>query len=109
MGNQPCFKREVTAVIVGRDGRIAVGQNLIYNDDLEECPRAKGEGYDKCISICNQKGHAEIMAIKKAKERYLDMEDANIYLIGHHRICDNCKEACDNEGLNVIIVNEKGV
>lgn len=106
--SKPCYKREVCAVIVDKNGKIATGQNLIYNSTVTECPRAKGEGYEKCKTVCLQLGHAETEAIKHAKLRKMDLVGANIYLTGHHRICDNCKAACDAEGLNVIIVNGEG-
>ena len=104
----PCFKREVAAVIVDKNGRIAVGQNLIYNDKVFECPRDKGEGYEKCISICNQRGHAETEAIKEGIKLGLELENANLYLMGNHRICDDCSNECKKHNINVIIVNKEG-
>ena len=106
--SKPCYKREVCAIIVTQQGEISVGENLIYNDEVTECPRAKGEGYEKCTSICAQKGHAETEAIRKAKDSGYDLEGGNLYLMGHHRICGPCKEACDNAGLIVNIVNKEG-
>ena len=106
--SQACYKREACAVIVDTNGKIAVGQNLIYAEGVTECPRTEGEGYEKCKSICNQAGHAETEAIKQAKLRNLELNGANLYLTGHYRICDDCKSACDNEGINVIIVSEDG-
>lgn len=106
MSNQ-CFKRQVCAVIIDKNGQIAAGENLIYNMDVTECPRLKGEGYEKCISICKQKGHAETEAIKNAKARGMILKGANIYLLGHYKACDNCKAACEKEGLNIVIVDEE--
>ena len=104
---KPCFKREVCAVIVNKEGQIAVGQNLIYNNDVMECPRIRPEGYEKCISICKQKGHAETEAIRNALNRKMDIEGANLFLMGHHRICDNCKKECDKHNINVIFTEKK--
>ena len=104
----PCYKRQVCAVLITKKGEISVGENLIYNEEVTECPRTKGEGYDKCTSVCKQKGHAETEAIRKARENRLDILGANLYLMGHYRICDNCKAACDEHNINIIIVNEEG-
>ena len=102
--SKPCFKREVCAVIMDRNGKIAVGENRIYNDDVDICPRLKGENYEKCTSVCKQKGHAEIMAIKDAKDKELELEGSILYLMGHYRICDNCESACKEVGINNIII-----
>lgn len=101
-----CFKREVCAVIVNNTGEIVVGENLVYNDLIESCPREKGEGYEKCKEVCNQKGHAEIEAIKKAKERGMEIKGAKLYLMGHYKVCPDCTEACKREELEVIIVDK---
>lgn len=101
---KPCFKREVCAVIVDVDGKIAIGENLIYNEEVKECPRLKGEGYEKCETICNQKGHAEIMAIEDAKKRGLKLEDATLYLMGHHRMCAECIKECRDHGLSTFMI-----
>ena len=102
----PCLKREVCAVIIDEDGKIAVGQNLIQNDIIQSCPRSKGEGYKKCTEICRQYGHAETEAIKSAKSRNMKLNGSILYLTGHHRICDNCKQACEKEGIKMIILGE---
>ena len=105
---KPCFKREVCAVIVDKNGKIAVGQNLIYNCFVTECPRDKGEGYDKCKDVCHQHGHAETEAIKEGKRLGLELKKANLYLTGHYRVCSDCQKACDEHDINVVIVNEEG-
>ena len=105
---KPCFKRQVCAVIVTNKGEISVGQNLIYNEEVVECPRTKGEGYDKCTSICKQKGHAETEAIRAGLEAGYDIRGANLYLMGHHRICGPCQAACDEYNINITIVNREG-
>ena len=105
---KPCFKREVCAVIINKKGQIATGQNLISNGLIGECPRDVGEGYEKCTSICRQEGHAEAMAIQDAMDRKIDIEGANLYLMGHYRVCDSCQAGCDKHNLKVIIVNKEG-
>ena len=101
---KPCLKREVCAVIVSENGEIVVGQNLIKNNKIFKCPRSSGEGYEKCIHWCRQPGHAEIMAIEKAKERNFDLTKSTLFLHGHNKVCYNCTEVCKNEGLKVVIV-----
>lgn len=102
-----CFKREVCAILIDKNGKIAVGQNLISNSEVSECPREKGENYEKCISICRQEGHAETMVIQNALERNMELKGSILYLIGHNRICDNCQAGCDKHGINVIIVDKE--
>lgn len=104
--SQKCFKRQVMAVIIDKNGNIASGENRISNRAVNQCPRDKGEDYEKCKSICNQEGHAEIMAIKQAKKRGLDLNESFLYLIGHHRICDNCNSECNKENINIVIIGE---
>ena len=103
---KPCLKREVCAVIIDQDGKIAVGQNLIQNDTVRKCPRVGNEGYEKCLSICNQVGHAETEAIKVAKKRNMKLNGAILYLTGHFYACYNCREACKKEGIKIIILGD---
>ena len=103
---KPCFKREVCAVIVNSSGEVAVGENVIYNDKIESCPRKTGEGYEKCIVECQQMGHAETEAIRKAKLKGMEIKGATLYLHNHYKMCENCKKTCEYEGLNVVILGE---
>ena len=61
----PCAKRRVSCTIIDRGGRVFTGENDCANPQAV-CPRAPGEGYEKCRSICQQAGHAEIMALEAA-------------------------------------------
>ena len=105
---KPCFKREVCAVIVDKNGKIASGTNEIRNSEVTECPRLKGENYVKCKELCRQEGHAEIVAITNAILKGLELNNSNLYLMGHHRICVDCSNECKKHNINVIIVNESG-
>lgn len=102
----PCLKREVCAVIINSSGEIVVGQNTI-TATINKCPREKGEGYDKCLSICKQRAHAEVDAILKAEDRGMDIRGATLYLIGHHRVCNECQQICELKGLNIKILGDK--
>lgn len=101
----PCPKRNVCAVIIDKNGRIASGQNTIkvYTD---KCPRSKGENYDKCKSICGQENHAETAAIKDALEKGLELSGSTLYLLGHYHACLDCQKACIEHDIKIEIVNE---
>lgn len=99
----PCAKQRVIATIVTTDGAVFVGENDCANAQ-EICPRAgmaTGEGYHLCEDICQQAGHAEIVALTKCWER---AQGATLYLQGHTYICDVCKAACLAAGLSQMFI-----
>lgn len=98
-----CAKRRVVCNIFTLKG-IVTGENSCEFPQ-KTCPRAKGEDYTKCKTICNQGGHAEIEAIKKAKTRGLDMKGATAEIFGHYYCCKDCAAALCAEGINRIIIN----
>lgn len=84
----PCAKRQVVCVI--QNGFLEFrGENDCANPQAV-CPRLPGEGYEKCKSICQQAGHAEIEALKLAGAR---AKGATAYLFGHHWVCEPCGAA----------------
>ncbi len=90
-----CLKQVVTATISIKGKILVVGRNDISNDEVTECPRKgmeSGQGYELCTSICGQKGHAEVQAIRKAKELGIDVKGASIAIEGHSYICESCKK-----------------
>lgn len=98
-----CAKQRVVATIVSPDGASFVGENECLEAQWP-CPRkdmATGEGYHLCKEICQQVGHAEIVALTKAGER---ARGSSIYLQGHTYICDACKEACRAAGISQMFV-----
>jgi hypothetical protein len=88
----PCAKRQVRCTIVCPDGRQYTGENLCRNPQAT-CPRAEGEDYTKCHTICGTVGHAETVAIDAMLE---DGNDGGIaYLEGHWRACGSCRSALE--------------
>lgn len=84
----PCAKATVTCIIVSPEGRQFVGTNYC-NNAQSICPRAPGEGYEKCASICDQEGHAEEVAISLAGPAAIG---ATAYITGHTYACQKCQE-----------------
>ena len=85
----PCAKRTVICTIVTPTGEKIVGENLC-NNPQEVCPRTDNEGYEKCRVICNQAGHAEIVAIFNAGEK---AKGSRAYIEGHSYACRECQKA----------------
>jgi tRNA(Arg) A34 adenosine deaminase TadA len=90
-----CAKRRVWAVLTGRSGRQYLGTNDCATP-VVVCPRAAGEGYEKCKSICNQGSHAEIDALRKAGD---DARGGTVEIIGHDHACGECVEAMAAAGI----------
>lgn len=83
----PCAKRVVRATLVCLDGSRFVGTNDCKNPQ-KTCPREQGEGYVKCVTICQQPGHAERMAIKAAGPK---ANGGTMYIEGIDWSCDDCQ------------------
>lgn len=90
-----CAKVTVKCSIVVPSGDIFVGTNYCETPQ-SICPRAVGEGYEKCKTICHQVGHAEVVALMLAGER---AEGAVAYLEGHTHYCKDCQEALFDAGV----------
>lgn len=91
----PCAKAVIKCTIVSIDGKRFIGENWCANPQ-EVCPRDVGEGYEKCISICKQEGHAEVVAVKLAGEA---AKGARAFLEGHTYACMNCQHALFGAGV----------
>lgn len=96
----PCAKRRVICQITSVRGEIFTGENDCANPQTV-CPRAPGEDYTKCRTICDQAGHAEIQALRlagvEAREGYAE-------LFGHYWICEPCGRALVEAGIEEIII-----
>jgi deoxycytidylate deaminase len=84
-----CAKKKVRCFIVTEDAK-----NIFYGTNhcdtpVMVCPRTEGEGYEKCKSICNQKGHAEEMALAEAEG--FDLTGATAYIEGIGHYCKSCQ------------------
>ena len=87
----PCAKTTVTCVIMTASGERFVGSNACANPQ-PVCPREPGEGYEKCVSICQQSGHAEREAGDKAA-------GAHAFFHGNTYACKDCQEALYDAGV----------
>lgn len=55
-----------------------------------------GMGYDLCINVCDQVGHAEIVALALAG---IDAAGCTAYIEGRDYICTNCQAALFKAGV----------
>lgn len=85
-----CAKRRVQCLIRTRQGDEYTGENHCENPQ-ETCPREPGEGYEKCRSVCRQRGHAETNALAAAARAGANLRDATATVYNHYRICLACE------------------
>lgn len=95
-----CAKTVVICDIVTAMGRVFTGSNACEQPQ-QTCPRLPGEGYEKCVSICQQPGHAEIMALREAG---IHAKGAKAYIYGIGHVCRECQEALYDAGVESISV-----
>lgn len=98
-----CAKRHVECRITTQDGKTFWGDNSCSNPQ-KTCPRRKGEGYAKCRNICDQEGHAEIVALKKARESGANLHNSHATVTGHNFVCSDCGQALANAGITQIMI-----
>jgi deoxycytidylate deaminase len=91
----------VACLIKTKDGVLANGSNNCESPQ-PACPRAEGEGYEKCATICRQAGHAEAVALDRAREMGLVLSGATAYLYGHYHVCQECAKALRDAGVEQI-------
>lgn len=96
-----CRKVVVRATLVTRGGKVFASENHVQHDP-GSCPRegmAHGEGYHLCRDICRQPGHAEtnVLGMAGALAR-----GGVVYLEGHDRLCEGCREACSRAEVTVV-------
>ena len=94
----PCAKKRVVCTIVAPDGERIVGENWCGNPQ-SVCPRLPGENYEKCNTVCQQEGHAEIVALRLAGER---ARDGKVFLEGHTYYCQDCLDALYDAGITSV-------
>lgn len=88
-----CRKHANAAVAVKDGVVVSSGSNAgVY---VTVCPRVykgypTGQGYRYCQEYCEQSGHSEVMACRRAKEKGIDLKGADIYLYGHWWACQKC-------------------
>ena len=86
-----CAKQTVKCVLILPAGGVFFGSNSCANPQVE-CPRLPGEGYSKCLSVCQQRGHAETQALVAARDAGVSPEGATAYVSGHTYMCRHCQE-----------------
>lgn len=99
--NGPCAKTRVFCFIESPLGRRFVGENWCANPQ-PVCPREPGEDYTKCTTVCQQEGHAEVVAVRLAGPF---AKGATATLHGHTYACMNCQHALFDAGVRWLGVN----
>ena len=106
LNNGKCAKRVVVAILV-KGTRYWVGSNWCKSPQ-ETCPRelhhlSSGIGYNLCKDVCQQSSHAEVDVLTKAGD---DARGADLYLLGHTYLCDDCVWACRAAGIHSTFVGK---
>ena len=100
-----CAKVEIEAVIVTAAGERFAGTNAVMNPQTS-CPRVGAayahEDYTLCHSVCQQPHHAEIGALRLAREAGADVRGSTVY-VKHTRVCSNCAEALHRAGVSNVV------
>ena len=101
----PCAKQTVIAIIETADGKTYGGTNACRNPQ-QTCPREArgmrtGEGYELCLDICQQTGHAEKNALEAAGR---DARGAVMRIYGHTYACAECKRQAQQHGIADLVV-----
>jgi tRNA(Arg) A34 adenosine deaminase TadA len=94
-----CAKKRVLCILITEGNELFIGENWC-NNPQPICPRAAGEDYSKCQTICRQPEHAEIAALRKAGNK----AKGSTVLITHNRICKDCAEALNQAGVKTRIL-----
>ena len=106
----PCAKRRVQCLIYPIGTAPIMGENDCANPQ-PTCPRLPGEGYEKCKTICQQAGHAEIVALRKAEEWTgnigHNLQGAKAFVRGHYWICEPCGKALRDAGISTVTIEHE--
>lgn len=93
--NGPCAKARVFCTITAQSGDMFVGENWCANPQ-PVCPRMPGDDYTKCATVCQQEGHAEVVAVRLAGEK---ARGATASLRGHTYACMACQHVMFGAGV----------
>lgn len=99
----PCAKVRVFCTLVHPDGRRWVGENVVRNPQ-EVCPRAelpRRTGYDRCQTVCDQVGHAEVVALQAAGP---DAAGCTAYVENRDYVCRECQSALVAAGVRTFVL-----
>jgi hypothetical protein len=97
-----CAKAFVSAELTAVTGEVFSGTNFCHRPQ-KQCPREAGDGYDKCLSICMQDGHAEQMAVKYCIRAGVDPTGGQMK-VKHKRVCDGCQKLMKAYGITWKII-----
>lgn len=101
-----CAKLHVECAIYTRQGQMFLGSNAC-DEPQTSCPRVGDEGYEKCASICKQKGHAEDMALMAAMDAGANLDGATAVLRGHTYFCRACQEHLFQAGIKYLQIDKR--
>lgn len=101
-----CAKKTVTCLIMCLNGTGYFGTNDCNNPQTE-CPRLKGEGYEKCKSVCQQDGHAEEVAVSNALSDNADLNGAIASISGIDHFCKSCQKKLYANGIRNLYIGEQ--
>jgi hypothetical protein len=90
-----CAKTQVFVTLVATSGKQWTGTNWCRNPQTV-CPRAPGEDYTKCKTVCDQFGHAELDAIRLAGA---EAKGSTAYVRNHTYFCMACQHALSAAGV----------
>lgn len=115
----PCAKQRVTCEIYLGPLEKAYGTASIVTENecanpQAVCPRAPGEDYTKCKTVCQQAGHAEQNAVQYVEHWrgthpwLFGPQGVGIYAVitGHTYACQACQEALYAAGVDWIKVQK---
>lgn len=97
-----CAKKLVVCKLT-KDGKTFVGNNDCFSPQ-ECCPRDLGEDYSKCKEICNQGGHAEMVALQLMIEDGVDPAGSCAQVFGIDHVCKDCFRTLRDVGVNRITI-----
>ena len=103
-GAGPCAKQTVAALVIGASGNRYLSTNYTLTPQLQ-CPRQdmpSGVGYELCVRVCNQPGHAEVNALRLAG---VDARGGRMIIAGHSYACDHCSSTAFDAGITRIDFN----
>ena len=98
-----CAKRIVVCGIHTADGMLFIGRNDCATPQ-KVCPREPGEGYEKCKTVCDQFGHAEMQALALCIGMGRDPRGASVHIMGHYHACEQCCAALRDAGVASITI-----
>ena len=96
----PCAKAVVECMIHSPDGETYWGENDCAKPQ-KVCPRQPNEDYLKCVVICKQAGHAEMVALQKAGDK---AKGAEVTIEGIDYVCKDCQKRLFAAGVDSITI-----